>query len=487
MLRKIFSTTGLLVAAVVSLQLAINYLRADDAKTPAAKTAALTKENNEAVRALLTKANPQFFTAAKLNEIGTSPCANSLSRLALYGLTNPVVRDTLDQARMGMTQPPPSAAPTTNFWYGAATVEDLVTRMIGQGLTWCTALPTIVGNNDDGLKYIGVMYWFFYQNQAGMRFAHGQSAKPPYDRFPDGFNYFKEFSIETGAFMDSPASAGNVKQWVDDPRVEIQDYKKTKVSEYTSWNDFFTRALKTENKGGKVTIPSRPVTMPDRDYVVSAPTDCIMNPLIQAMNPTTSTSAPPKFIDNPLQADTVLDIKNMPMSVAQILQGVPSAIGQTFVGGTGLSCILMPNTYHHYHAPVSGTVVYAAVVGGPTFGYYDWANLMPSNHNPAQLGTDFTQFEIYQRGVVIIAVGDPAKPIGYVASIPVGLDTIGSVILNKAIIPGSGPAPKVTRGITEIGYFQYGGSMNLLLFSKNLVTASIQTRMGNQIAIINSQ
>lgn len=194
MLRKIFSTTGLLVAAVVSLQLATNYLRADDAKPSAAKTTALTKENNETVRALLTKADPAFFTAAKRDDIGKSPCANSLSRLALYGLTNPVVRDTLDQARMGMTQPPRSASPQTNFWYGAKTVEELVTRMIGQGLTWCTALPMIKGNDDDGLKYIGVMYWFFYQNQAGMRFAHGQSAKPPYDRFPDGFNYFTALS-----------------------------------------------------------------------------------------------------------------------------------------------------------------------------------------------------------------------------------------------------------------------------------------------------
>lgn len=486
MIRKLIIAAGLLIAAA-SLQFAGTYLTADDGKANARKIAALTQEDRANVRALLAKADPAFFTAATLDDLGKSPCANSLSRLALYGLTNPVVRATLDQARTGMTQPPQSAAPQTNVWYGAKTVEELVTRMIGQGLTWCTALPTIVGNNDDGLKYIGVMYWFFYQNQAGMRFAHGQNAKPPYDRFPDGFNYFKEFSVETGAFMDSPASAGNVKQWVDDPRVEIQDYKKTKVADYKSWNDFFTRELKTEIKDGKVTIPSRPVTMPDRDYVVSAPTDCIMNPLIQAMNPAAGGSSPPKFIDNPLQADTVLDIKNMPMSVAQILQGVPSNIAQTFVGGTGLSCILMPNTYHHYHAPVSGTVVHAAVVGGPTFGYYDWANLMPSNHNPAQLGTDFTQFEIYQRGVVVIAVGDPAKPIGYVASIPVGLDTIGSVILNKAIIPGPGNAPKVTRGVTEIGYFQYGGSMNLLLFSKGLVTASIQTRMGNQIAIINSQ
>lgn len=418
------------------------------------------------------------------------PCAGSVNNLIVKSQSDPDVRATLDRARLGMVDPPPSAAPQTNPWKGAKDVDELVARMVNFAYKWCTALPTIVGNNDDGLTYIGQNYWFFYKNDAAMHFARGESAAAPYKPFAGGFNYFMEFTKETGAFMSTKASAGNVRQWVDDPRVEIGDYVKTKTDEYTSWNDFFTRRLKTEVM--KEEIPSRPVTMPDRDYVVSSPTDCIMNPIVQVFTDKQTGAQTRSYIDNPLQMDTVLDIKNIPITVAQLLRGVPDDVAKQFVGGNGLSCILMPNTYHHYHAPVSGTVVYAAVNTGTTYGYVDWPNLMPNTHNPAQPGTDFSQFEVYQRGVVVMEVSySGAKPgerlKGYVASIPVGLDTIGSVILNKDIIPSnSNPKPHVKRGYTEIGYFQYGGSMNLLLFSKGLLTPSVQTRMGNQIGILNA-
>ena len=38
----------------------------------------------------------------------------------------------------------------------------------------------------------------------------------------------------------------------------------------------------------------------------------------------------------------------------------------------------------------------------------------------------------------------------------------------------------------EIGNFYYGGSLNILLFSKGLASPAVQVRMGNQIAILNA-
>ena len=55
------------------------------------------------------------------------------------------------------------------------------------------------------------------------------------------------------------------------------------------------------------------------------------------------------------------------------------------------------------------------------------------------------------------------------------------MILRKDIKPGV----KVQRGYTELGNFYYGGSLNILLFSQGLVSPAVQTRMGNQIGIIN--
>lgn len=425
------------------------------------------------------------LTEDKRVAIAASPCAPSISGLVTAVQTDPTVRNALQLSLDGMQDPPPSAQ-AVNPWKGAGSVDELLNRLVDYTLKWCTALPQISGNSDDGMKYLGPMYWFYYKNPAGVYFAQGIDPASPPKPLPNNLNFLKDFSIESGKFMDSPASAGNIKQWVNDPRIEISDYILKNTDDYKSWNEFFARSITTDTVNQ--TIPSRPATMPldqypERDYLIVSPTDCVMNPVIQVLQ---NTANPVKqFIENPLQLDTVLDIKNIPISVDRLLGSVPAEIKQKFAGGTGVSCILMPNTYHHFHAPVNGKVIHAEIVRGPTFGYDDWANLMPSNHNPAQPGTDFTQFEVYQRGVVIIEVTykntNDAPLTGYVASIPVGLDTIGSVVLDPGITVGA----ELKRGYTRIGNFLYGGSMNVLLFSKGLATGSVQTRLGNQIGIIN--
>jgi len=84
----------------------------------------------------------------------------------------------------------------------------------------------------------------------------------------------------------------------------------------------------------------------------------------------------------------------------------------------------------------------------------------------------------------------PEKLSGYVASIPVGLGSVGSVVLNTC---GSKETDQVncfdsggqvTKGKTKFGNFFFGGSLNILLFSKDMISPAIQTRMGNQIGVI---
>ncbi len=51
----------------------------------------------------------------------------------------------------------------------------------------------------------------------------------------------------------------------------------------------------------------------------------------------------------------------------------------------------------------------------------------------------------------------------------------------RAVVPGK----VVKRGYTELGNFFYGGSLNILLYSKGLASGVVQTRMGNQINLFN--
>lgn len=425
-----------------------------------------------------------MLDAETIQRVAASPCGASLTYLVGQYTTNPAVPKALDAVLKGLKDPPPGYG-MKNPWRSRNAAE-LLDRMVATFLRWCVYLPQINGSQDNGLYYIQYFAWLYYQNQAGQDFVQGRNPLDPTEPLPTGRVFTKDFSRQRGAFMDSPASTAYVAQWIDDPRIEISDYQKRHPGDYPSWNAFFARELIIDRANR--TIPSRPATMPlsqypKRDYIVVAPTDCIMNPLVQVL--TGNRTVTRRFIENPLQYDTVLDVKGIPMSLAQLLEGVPEKYRSQFVGGSGQSCVLMPNTYHHFHAPVNGKIVHAKVVPNNTYGYLDFPNWVPLDGNVGRPGTDFSQFQVFQRGVIIIEVTyadlSGKELTGYVASIPVGLDTIGSVVLNEDIVPGK----VVKRGYTELGNFFYGGSLDILLYSKGLASGVVQTRMGNQINLFN--
>jgi phosphatidylserine decarboxylase len=189
---------------------------------------------------------------------------------------------------------------------------------------WCTFLPGIKGDQDDGLKFIQGFAWFYFHNPAAQQFVQGIN---PVTGDPNAVmnRFLLGFSNERGTYMDTLASTTKVPEWVADARIEIEDYQIQKASGYKSWNQFFSRQIIIDTAWK--TIPSRPVTMPERDYVVVSPTDCIMNPLVQVLANTTPNSPMSRhLIENPLQLDTVIDVKNYPMSIDKLLANTPPNI-----------------------------------------------------------------------------------------------------------------------------------------------------------------
>ena len=430
------------------------------------------------------------------------PCKDSLDYLDSQYALSSATRVAFDKMHMGLTDMPKGYSynqSRVNPWKAASNGKHLHAMMRDMFREWCTALPEIEGDSDNALDPILYFAWIYYQNPAGQNFVQGRDPAAPGQLLETGPNFLDKWSKEYLAYMNSQASTGKVKEWVKDPRIEIEDYIKTKAKEYKSWNEFFARNLKSDKQGN---YPSRPVTMPGKDYVIVSPTDCIMNPLVQvqAFDDTYRRN----YLENPLQMDTVLDVKNIPISVNGMLGTVPDNIKAQFIGGSGLACVLMPNTYHHFHSPVDGKVIHAEVVetgtpGTPgTFGYPDFPNWVPLDGNVGRPGTDFSQFQAFQRGVIVIEVtyknlpdANPEYLKGYVASIPVGLDSVGSVVLNTCDSEHTDHVNcfdvggNATKGKTKLGNFFFGGSLNILLFSQDMVTPAVQTRMGNQIGIIN--
>jgi phosphatidylserine decarboxylase len=373
-----------------------------------------------------------------------NPCQGAVDQLLATYEQDSVFRALTERALANVQPVPGGNGP--NAWEGRK-VHDMADFMA----RWCTFLPSINGSHDDGLKYIKEFADFYYRNEYGVAFVQQSPGREILERFVR----------ERGAFMDSEESTGRIAAWLADPRIEREDYDLPDPSRpdggYRSFNAFFSRTLKDQ-------AASRPQTMPQRDYIITAPTDCTMN------------SAPQRITD--LQAEIPTKF-NTAVNIVHMLDGSKHA--QRFVGGTALSCVLMPNTYHHYHAPVSGQVIEARVIGAPFFGYDDFPAWVPADGNVGYAGTEFGQFENFQRGYFIIDTGD----YGYVALVAVGLNTISSVVFDDRFQALEEPEP-VERG-DRLGHFRYGGSLFLMIFEPGRYSSgAIKVRLGNQIGIFDT-
>ena len=373
-----------------------------------------------------------------------SPCYESINNLekAYYSENNTEFKELLDSAFDNLQQLPPEY-PDGNPWIGKQ-FSDLVIFLN----EWSTFLPTIHGSHDSGLKYIEKFLWFYYQNQYGIDFVQ----KSP------GRELMQDFVKQRGNFMDSEASTTQIANWLKESRIEKEDYylpnPEAADGGFKSFNEFFARTLINQDK-------SRPQTMPEHDYIISAPTDCIINSIPQKINDA-NTLIPTKGIQ-------ALNIKDM-------LDG--SKYADKFIGGSAFSCVLMPNTYHYYHSPVDGEIVESKIIEDSYFGYDNFPNWVPPNGNVGYYGTDFSQFENFKRGYFIVDTGK----YGHVAIIPVGLNTISSIVFNKQFTNINEPV-SVRRG-DELGHFLYGGSLVILIFEPNKYKSdAIRVRLGNQIGI----
>ncbi|MCG6895527.1 MAG: phosphatidylserine decarboxylase [Thiocapsa sp.] len=373
-----------------------------------------------------------------------SPCQGSIDQLLRTYEQDADFRALTDRALANVQPLPGDYGP--NVWRG----KDI--RYLADFLArWCTFLPSIDGSRDDGLRYIKEFAGFYYRNEYGVAFVQ---------RSP-GREITERFARERGAFMDSEGSTSRIADWLAEPRIERDDYHLPDPSGpdggFTSFNAFFSRSLKDQ-------ATSRPQTMPDRDYVITAPTDCIMN------------AVPHRITD--LQSDIPTKF-NSALNIVEMLDGSKYAEG--FVGGTALSCVLMPGTYHRYHAPVSGQVVEAKIIEAPSFGYDDFPAWVPASGNVGYVGTEFGQFEHFQRGYFVVDTGQ----YGHVALVPIGLNTISSVVFHDRFSELDTPVP-VQRG-DELGHFLYGGSLFLMIFEPGRYSSgAIQVRLGNQIGIFDT-
>ncbi|MBP0017028.1 MAG: phosphatidylserine decarboxylase [Cyanobacteria bacterium SBLK] len=300
-------------------------------------------------------------------------------------------------------------------------IDDLCS-FFDEWYAWLPEMPT-------GLDYIRKFGWLYYQNEYGRAFVTKGA----------GYEMTKHFVAIRGEYFDSPESAALIHAWVEDLGGIHKVSQQYIIPEptnpaghygFNNFNQFFSRKIKPD---------ARAIASPEDDSVVVAPADCMIY-----------------TVEN-LTQDTKFLVKTSYLNVRELLND--SQYMRYFDGGTAVFCILKPHSYHHYHAPVSGKVVEAKEdVSGEYFG---------------------VAFERFRRGYLVIKT----ERYGHVGVVPVGLTTIASVVFRDKFKHVTDTQPIAIAKGEAIGYFQYGGSLNILLFEAGRFP-SLNLLQGQQIGFL---
>ena len=347
------------------------------------------------------------------------------------------IKSLIDEALQSV-KPEPDGSP--NPWKGK-TFDDLCTFFN----EWYYFLPLAT----NGLEYIEKFGMLYYENPAGQKFIKNEKV----------VKWLKEFVVERAKYLDSKDSVYIIRDWIKDPRTHMEDFIEP-PDFFQSFNEFFIRKIKPG---------ARPICSPTDDSVIVSPADALLN-----------------IINAELTTDTKIHVKGqMYLNVKELLDN--SQFAEKFIGGTALSCILLPAVYHHYHAPVSGMMMESREISGLDFGMGNFPNFVHGGN--VGYNADFSIFEQFHRGYFIINTGE----YGYVGMVPVGLNTVSDVEFDydtsslkvhdqyKDVTPDN-PVP-VYKG-DELGYFAYGGSLVILLFEPGRFSA-IKVLQGQQVGFFN--
>lgn len=298
---------------------------------------------------------------------------------------------------------------------------------------WFYFLP----NTHNGLDRILKFTFLYYKNPDGMKFVLSEP----------GLSWTNLFIEERGKFMDSPESAKVIEEWLGDNSLKNEDFVLPEEG-FKSFNEFFTRDLKPG---------TRPIDDATDESILVSPADGIIN-----------------MIANELELDTEIPTKGrMTMNLNSLLDN--SKYAENFIGGSALAIFLMPDNYHHYHSPTTGKIVESnESVGNRLFGMPDMLDMI--NNGNVGYNKDYSVFEDFKHGYFIIETDN----FGFIAMIPIGLQTVGSVVFKNDYKKINSNNPKQIYKGEKLGHFEYGGSTVLLIFEKGKLS-SLTVEQGQRI------
>ena len=319
-----------------------------------------------------------------------------------------------------------------NFW---RPYRDSQKRLSDFFSAWLEYNPAPAGL---GPGYYIEFYDYLANTDAGLRLSNDN------EEFK---KWFVRFLDLRGRWINSTSSTSTLDDWkkyggTEQHPFDINDYIVPDGG-FKSFNQFFLRSVK----------PSlRPVCSQAGDEAVVAPCDGGVFYLTRGHTIGNAYRLPGKSDD-----------------VFELHEAIPG-YGSSFVGGPLLDILLWFTDYHHFHAPVSGTVIHQGSYAGSY--NYDFDNFDAIDPYAPSLpaGSDrvgwYKALGKHRRYVWIIRT----EALGLVAMVAIGFWGVGSIV--NAIDDGA----SVEKG-QYMGHFGYGGSSIVLAFEP---TMNLRFAVGDQ-------
>ena len=239
----------------------------------------------------------------------------------------------------------------------------------------------------------------------------------------------------SAAAQNDPASPG-LKNFLK--TYQVPDHNNQNYG-FTSWDQFFTRHFNDIDN-------LRPIAGQGNSSIVAS-----------------AAESTPFYIQNNLQLLDQFWAKDQHYSLTAML-GDPTMAAK-FVGGTAYQAFLSADSYHNWHAPVSGTYLQFPI--SPISGtYYSepllWGfdpdpeqKIIPNPDAAADARSQGYIANVAKRAVAYIQPDDTS--LGLIALVMIGMAEVSSIEFDQK------PNNHVEKG-DEIGRFHFGGSTHVLVF-----------------------
>ena len=128
-----------------------------------------------------------------------------------------------------------------------------------------------------------------------------------------------------------------IKWFIHRYRIDLGEFQRDAIKDYSTFNDFFTREIKPE---------LRPVTGSKHEVV--SPVDGIV------------------VAFGRMNGDTIVQLKNSYYSLKQLVDEIEE-LTKEYLNGYFATIYLAPNNYHRVHMPLDGTLKHSSLIPGKVF------------------------------------------------------------------------------------------------------------------------